>query len=353
MPVLPSHTLPSRRAGASATTRARVAVAAALTLASSALAGCASEASGSGSDGGPELAIDYATYNPLSLVIKDQGWLEDELEDDGVGVTWVESSGSNIANQNLRAGAIDVGSTAGSAALLARANGTPIKVIDIYSQPEWVALVVGPDSDIRDVADLTGTTIAATLGTDAYFFLLQALEEAGVGLDEVTIENLQHADGQKALEGGSVDAWAGLDPMMADAEQNGARLLYRNVDFASYGTLDATEDFLSEDPELAQTVVDVYEHARQWIIDNPDEAVAILAEESGVEESVATTVLTERTGLDIDHVPGQAQIDVLEKIGPIFVDSGDVSSQDQVDEALSSLLEDEYAAEADPSRVAG
>ncbi len=124
----------------------------------------------------------------------------------------------------------------------------------------------------RRCADLKGKTIAATLGTDAYFFLLQALEEAGVGLDEVTIENLQHPDGQKALEGGSVDAWAGLDPMMADAEQNGAKLIYRNVDFASYGTLDATEDFLEEDPEMAQTVVDVYEHARQWIIDNPDEA---------------------------------------------------------------------------------
>ena len=62
-------------------------------------------------------------------------------------------------------------------------------------------------------------------------------------------------------------------------------------------------------------------------------------------------MLTERTGLDIDNVPGQAQIDVLEKIGPIFVDSGDVSSQDQVDEALSSLLEDEYATQGRP--VAG
>lgn len=349
---------PTRTTRPTGTTRpARVAVPlAALALASTALAGCASEASGasggSGS-GGPELAIDFATYNPLSLVIKDQGWLEDELEDDGVAVKWVESTGSNIANQNLRAGAIDVGSTAGSAALLARANGTPIKIIDIYSQPEWVALVVGPDSDITDVADLEGRTIAATLGTDAYFFLLQSLEEAGVGLDEVTIENLQHPDGAAALAGGSVDAWAGLDPMMADAEQDGAKLIYRNVDFASYGTLDATEDFLAEEPELAQTVVDVYERARQWVLDHPDEAVAILAEESGVEEAVAETVLTERTGLDIDNVPGQAQVDVLERIGPIFVDSGDVSSQEQVDEALSTLLEDEYAAKADPSRVGG
>src|SRR5690625_6426165 len=41
------------------------------------------------------LTIDFATYNPLSLVIKEKGWLEDEL--DGVEVTWVQSAGSNKA----------------------------------------------------------------------------------------------------------------------------------------------------------------------------------------------------------------------------------------------------------------
>ena len=88
---------------------------------------------------GQTLNIDFATYNPLSLVIKDQGWLEAA----GLEVTWVQSAGSNKANEALRAGAIDVGSTAGSAALLARSNGSPIQVIDIYSQPEWAALVAG------------------------------------------------------------------------------------------------------------------------------------------------------------------------------------------------------------------
>ena len=34
------------------------------------------------------LTVDFATYNPLSLVIKDQGWLEETLGDD-VEVTWV------------------------------------------------------------------------------------------------------------------------------------------------------------------------------------------------------------------------------------------------------------------------
>jgi len=36
---------------------------------------------------------------------------------------------------------------------------------------------------------------------------------------------LQHADGKTALIRGDVDAWAGLDPMMAQAEiEDGARL---------------------------------------------------------------------------------------------------------------------------------
>ncbi len=91
--------------------------------------------------GSSKLNIDFATYNPLSLVIKEKGWLEAALEDQGVTVNWVQSAGSNKANEALRSGAIDVGSTAGSAALLARANGSPIKTIDIYSQPEWAALV--------------------------------------------------------------------------------------------------------------------------------------------------------------------------------------------------------------------
>src|SRR5690606_12019428 len=61
------------------------------------------------------LNIDFATYNPLSLIIKDQGWLEEATGGD-VTINWIQSAGSNKANEGLRAGALDVGSTAGSAA---------------------------------------------------------------------------------------------------------------------------------------------------------------------------------------------------------------------------------------------
>ncbi len=300
-----------------------------------------------------QLTLDFATYNPLSLVIRDQGWLEETLGDD-VEVTWVQSAGSNKANEALRAGAVDVGSTAGSAALLARSNGSPIRTIDIYSQPEWSAIVVPADSPITDVSQLAGTSVAATKGTDPYFFLLQSLEEAGVPLDAVEVQNLQHADGKAALENGSVQAWSGLDPLMAASEATaGSKLIYRNIDFNTYGFLNATESFLAENPDLAQLVVDAYEKARAWAQENPEELVSILAEVAAIDPAVAEKVIVERTNFDIDPVPGDAQREVLEVVGPIFVESGDVASQEAIDTALDTLLDGTFAERADPSAVAG
>ena len=322
-----------------------------------ALTGCAGEnapanASGDGGEwSSSTLNIDFATYNPLSLIIKEQGWLEDAFGDD-VAVTWTQSLGSNKANEGLRAGALDVGSTAGSAALLARANGSPIKVIDIYTQPEWAALATYPGSGIDSVDDLRGKTVAVTVGTDPYFFLLQALEAAGVDPSEVEIQNLQHADGGAALVNKAVDAWSGLDPMMAAHEINdGIELFYRNVGFNTYGFLNATEDFITHHADLAQVVVDAYEKARAWALENPEETAALLAEVAAIDPAVADKVLLERTVVDLDHVPGAAQLAVLGIVAPIQVANGDIATGDAADAALSSIIHDAFAKAADASRV--
>ena len=88
-----------------------------------------------------EIRIDWATYNPVSMVLKDKGLLEKEFAKDGISIVWVQTLGSNKALEFLNAGSIDFGSTAGSAALLAKINGNPIKSIYVYSRPEWTALV--------------------------------------------------------------------------------------------------------------------------------------------------------------------------------------------------------------------
>lgn len=291
-------------------------------------------------DAPKKIVLDYAFYNPSSLVLKEFGWLEADLAADGVDVEWVWSAGSNKANELLRSDATDFGSTAGAAALLARANGSDIKTVYLFSQPEWTALVIPPASDITEVAGLAGKKIAATKGTDPYFFLLRSLNEAGLSGNDVEVVNVQHADGKTALEKGDVDAWAGLDPYMAQTElEHGSTLLYRNIDFNSWGFLNARQKFIDAYPDYVTRVLAQYERARQWIIDNPAEASAILARDAELSQEVADLELFERTNLAIDPVPGPTQTAVLEQIIPIFEAENQLQPGSDVTQALAELYD--------------
>ncbi len=295
-----------------------------------------------GSTAAPELELlrlDYAYYNPSSLVMRKFGWLEEALAEKGTSVEWVLSAGSNKANEFLRSEAIDFGSTAGAAALLAKANDAPIETIYIFSKPEWAALVVAADSPIQAVAELKGKKIAATKGTDPYFFLLRSLHANELSAADVEIVNLQHADGRTALERGDVDAWAGLDPFMAQTElEQGSRLIYRNIDFNSYGFLNARSEFLEQHGEHVEIVLAQYERARQWILDNPDEAAQILADEAKLSLEVAKRELFDRTVLTESAVPGAAHHEALTAIIPIFTAENQVKEGTDVAAVLDELF---------------
>src|SRR6202789_2517943 len=231
----------------------------------------------------------YAYYNPVSLVLKDKKFLEQDLASDGISVEWSQSLGSNKALELLNSKSVDFGSTAGAAALIGKANGNPIKAIYVYSRPEWTALVVRKDSPITKIEDLKGKRVAVTRGTDPHIFLLRALNEAGLTEKDVEIVVLQHPEGRIALEKGDVDAWAGLDPMMAQTEiQSGSRLFYRNVNFNSYGVLNVREEFPRQYPPYGGGVLGAYEKARLWALQNPEEFRKVLAHAARLDDSVVT-----------------------------------------------------------------
>ena len=92
------------------------------------------------------LKLDYAYYAPTSLVVKEQKLLEKALPQ--TQIKWVFSQGSNRSLEYLNSDSVDFSSTAGLAAALSRANGSPIKTVYIQSQPEWTALVVAKNSPI-------------------------------------------------------------------------------------------------------------------------------------------------------------------------------------------------------------
>jgi sulfonate transport system substrate-binding protein len=288
-----------------------------------------------------EIRIDWATYNPVSLVLKQQGLLEKEFAKDGIDIVWVQSAGSNKALEFLNAGSIDFGSTAGSAALVARINGNPIKSIYVYSRPEWTALVTTKDSRIATVADLKGKRVAVTRGTDPHIFLVRALLGAGLSEKDITPVLLQHADGKTALIRGDVDAWAGLDPMMAQAEiEDGAKLFFRKADANTWGILNVREQFLKDYPDIVRRVLATYEEARKYSLGHYDELKKTFTSLTKLPDNVVDKQLKERTELTHSRI-GAPQRESILAAGIALQQAGVIDGKVDVKAALDSLIDDQ------------
>jgi sulfonate transport system substrate-binding protein len=289
----------------------------------------------------PTLRVDWAYYSPVSLVLRDKGWMEEEFAKDGAKVEWVLSLGSNKALEFLNGNSVDFGSSAGAAALLGKANGVPIKAVYIYSKPEWTALVTLKDSPIHKVEDLRGRRIAVTRGTDPHIFLLRALALNGMKSGDVKMVLLQHPDGKVALERGDVDAWAGLDPYMAQTElEQGSRLFFRNADLNTYGFLNVREDFAAAHPEIVERVLTVYEKARKWSLAHPDELRAIVAKAGKLTDQVAAKQL-ERNDLSSGLI-GSKQRDTIVAAGGVLKESGVIPPETDIAKTADALIDPQY-----------
>lgn len=288
-----------------------------------------------------EIRIDWATYNPVSIVLKDKQILEQEFAKDGIAVRFVQSAGSNKALEFLNAGSLDFGSTAGAAALIARVNGNPIKAVYVYSRPEWTALVTRKDSGIASVADLKGKSVAVTRGTDPHIFLIRALADNKLTEKDVRLVLLQHADGRTALTRGDVDAWAGLDPIMASAElDDGAVLFFRNAAANSWGVLDVRESFAAENPDIVRRVLASYEKARKWSVENPKELAELLERVTKLPAPVIARQL-ERT--DLNHGPiGGEQKETLIAAGAALQQAGVIGADVNVPATVDLLIDPSF-----------
>src|SRR5499426_4488237 len=309
-------------------------------LASAVLVGLSPSTALFAADNPKEIRIDWATYNPVSMVLKERGLLEQEFAKDGISIRWVQTLGSNKALEFLNASSIDFGSTAGAAALVGKINGNPIKSIYVYSRPEWTALVTRKDTPITKITDLKGKRVAVTRGTDPHIFLVRALQSVGLTERGISPVLLQHPDGKTALIRGDVDAWAGLDPMMAQAEiEDGAKLFYRKADANTWGILNVREQFLKDYPDVVRRVLATYEEARKFSLANYDELKKTFIAVTKLPEAVVDKQLKERTELTHSRI-GAPQRESILAAGLALQQAGVIDAKVDVKAALDSLIDD-------------
>ena len=310
------------------------------------LGACSSKTSTAGNKKKAEkpdkIVLDYAYYSPTSLVLKEFGWVEETFKKEGIEVEYVLSQGSNKALEFLNSNSVDFGSTAGAAALLAKAKEAPIESVYVLSKPEWTALVTTKDSSIKSIKDLKGKKVAATVGTDPYIFLLRALDKEGLSATDVQLVNLMHTDGAQALLSNQVDAWAGLDPHMARVQvESDGKLFYRNPDFNTYNVLNVRSEFAEKYPKQVESVIEVYEKARKWSIENPEELQKILEKYAQIKPQVAKLQL-KRTDFS-KPIPGNDQISAWLSAGDVLQKGKVIPENIKVSKLVQDLINPSFA----------
>ncbi|EFL21582.1 ABC-type nitrate/sulfonate/bicarbonate transport system periplasmic component [Streptomyces himastatinicus ATCC 53653] len=212
--------------------RARTALAAVVALTAGALSACGGAA---GADGGGK-------GSSVTLRVGATGWKEEEallkfahLDDTPYDVKWSLFQGGDRQLEAVRAGALDVASSSEIPPVFAAADGKPnFKVVAVRRGNTLNQEVVAPKgSPITSMSQLRGKKVGYVKNTTAHYFLYELLKRAGLGWDDIEAAPLDPDKGIAALNGGSIDAFAGYGNAVITAHQRGARTIGSGRDILS------------------------------------------------------------------------------------------------------------------------
>ncbi|MBM9462836.1 ABC transporter substrate-binding protein [Aeromicrobium sp. YIM 150415] len=190
-------------------------------------------------------------------------------------------------NSEFGAGHYDVG---GSAALLSEGLRTErgADVTYLFNLFDFYGTVVTSDPDIESLTDLPGHTLAAATGTTNYAMFAWFAQDIGLDLNEVETQNQTTAGLSTMAQTGRADATQLWEPAYSSLLASVSDIRTVDLDYdaweSEFGTGDipylgvaAQTAWVDEHPDEVQSLYDTYKAAADWVLDNPEEAGALIA----------------------------------------------------------------------------
>jgi sulfonate transport system substrate-binding protein len=282
-----------------------------------------------------EISLGYQKYGPL-IILKSTGELEKRLQDKGIAVKWAEFQFGPPMLEALNSNNLDFAVTGETPPVFAQAaKGSPlVYVAHEPASPQGEGLVVKADSEIKNVADLKGKKVATAKGSNAHYFLIQALAKAGLTLNDIEVAYLAPADARAALERGDVAAWSIWDYFYAAAEvQLGTRTLTNGEGIVNnYAFYSSRREFVEKYPELIEVVLEEVRKTDEWVKNNPAEAAEKLAVHVGVDAKILEKALR-RSSYGPEHLTADV-IAAQQKIADTLLDIKLLPKAIKVEEAV-------------------
>ena len=146
--------------------------------------------------------------------------LDAVLSAHGAEVEWIECATGMHVVDALADGAMDLGVVGEAPPVFAQAARAP--VVYLASEPpapEGEAIVVHARSSMGSLGDLRGKALAMSRGANVVYFVVRALEEAGLSWSDLEIRTLPPDDAYGAFIRREVDAWAIWNPLLASLQR--------------------------------------------------------------------------------------------------------------------------------------
>ncbi|MGM0883271.1 MAG: ABC transporter substrate-binding protein [Bacillota bacterium] len=228
---------------------------------------------------------------------------------------YFKEEGLNVTSQLIESGP-DIGPmVAGGSApvsiqtnfmdIILKSTDIPVKIISPLAQIAGTQAVVGSSKlELKSAKDLEGKTIGIPSGADVMIAINNMATELGVDASKIKYVNLAPSDAVVALEKGDIDALAAWEPFITKAIQGGGKFLFSgtkselpdkqgDVNWMSvHTTIQVSDDFIEKNPNTLKAVLRSLKKATDYINNNREDAIKVLAPELHLSEEELTQIMS-------------------------------------------------------------
>lgn len=191
-------------------------------------------------------------------------------------------SGADV-NTAFASGSIDIGFMGTSAVATGLSNNLDLKVIWINAViGSAESLVVRKDSGINSIEELKGKRIATPFVSTAHFSLQNALENAGIPINNVNLLDMQPADILAAWKRGDIDGAYVWYPVLGEMLNDGGVVITTSEEQAQTGAITADvsvvrSEFAEQYPEVVKKYIKAQIYGINMFNENHNEAIKSMA----------------------------------------------------------------------------
>lgn len=264
-----------------------VALGATVLTAALALTACSGSADAASGDGEVTVTVGTLRGQPHFY----QPFLYEQFAEDGVNFEVVTLDTTPALSDALVSGTVDFAISGVTPTISSIAQGRDLKVV--ASAADGGSGFIGTE-DIQSVDDLVGKNVGYIQGSAQEVAMRLVLEDAGVDPEEINLQVIPVPEMASAFTSGSIDAFFGVEIGVSIAEEAGG------VEIADpYATpigrvnigLVTTSEYIEENPETVQKVVDTHAATTDYMTDAVDEWLPEMVAEFGGDQAIFESAL--------------------------------------------------------------